>query len=215
VGLRVDIGTLARCNKHRDQDTSEYIRETLAVANELLAAAGLPAHLEPERIEGIELIADFRPRILEYSSIYRLGRVAAKRRLQMEWLPTAAGEAEDPRDDPDVQRAVASSDFHLLTNVDGEGIYVPVAFDNVLSNAEGFTFGSSYKLLAELVEVAPGFDIHVGADGEFGNAELSRVAKLADDERAPMRRELLAWLSFYKGARLSIKHRTALWSRLS
>jgi hypothetical protein len=209
----VGVGILASCIQQHRTDDVEFIRENLTLANELLVAAGLPAHLEPEHFTGVEWIAEVRPGELEYSSIYRLGRLAAKRRLHKQMAAESA--KEDPLEDPDLQRAIASPDFHLIANLNAEGVYVPIVFDAVLSDAEGLiALGSSHKLLTELIEVAPALEIHIAAAGEVGAAEMARIVALADDERTPLRGELLAWLSFYKGARASIKHGTALWSHL-
>jgi hypothetical protein len=218
LGFFVTIASLARFNRGHREDDAGWIREQLTRANEVLHAAGLPSHHEPEHVDAVEWIADLRPNNLPYSFVYYLCRAAAKRRLHQDWTAPGEADAADPRDDLDLKRLIGSPDFQLCMNVNAEGLYVPVQFDKVLrddgdNGLATEALGSSYQLRAELQEVAPALGIQLAADGELSPAEASRIADVADRETSPTRRELLSWLSLYKGAQLSIK-RTALWSSL-
>ena len=106
MGLAVCIGMLADLNEN-DEEGADWLREQLARANELLKAAGLPSHEEPEELR----LTDNRSTIdgLPYSFLHHLRRAAAHRRHDPKWVATPVREGEDPAKDPLVAKRVTTS----------------------------------------------------------------------------------------------------------
>ena len=72
----------------------------------------------------------------------------------------------------------------------------------------GGMLGSSYRLLEELVLVAPALGITL-SDGELSDEEAARLGdSMGEDEG--LYREIESWLLLYESARLSIAHKTAI-----
>lgn len=119
----------------------------------------------------------------------------------------------DPSEDPAVDDALSDMESHLICHSDAEGLYVPVDFDEVLyaepdQKLPGGILGSSYRLLDELVLVAPALGIEL-ADGELSDQEAERIGRLIDADQG-LHREYVSWLRLYESARLSIAHKTAI-----
>lgn len=72
----------------------------------------------------------------------------------------------------------------------------------------GGMLGSSYRLLDELVFVAPALGIRL-ENGKLSDEEAERIDALVDDDNG-LYREYVSWLLLYESARLSIEHRTAI-----
>jgi hypothetical protein len=125
--------------------------------------------------------------------------------------PVVAG--EDPTRDPAVEEAASLFDTHLLCHSDCEGFYVPVDFGDVIFDNDdrglaGAMLGSSVRLMAELVEVAPAIGIRISGSA-LADAEAAAI--VADDQGAtPFYRERLVWLALYEAARCSIANDTMI-----
>ena len=191
-----------------DVEGAEQLKTQIAVLNEVLAANGLPPHHEPE-VDGAA-----RPRAFcggfPYSFLHYLRRAFARVREGQPLTPVAPG--DDPLDDPVVESATDMMDSHLLCHSDAEGFYVPVDFARILVDADdrvpGGLVGSTYRLMAELVEVAPALGIAL-VDGRLSDADAARLAA-ENDEQAPYWRERLVWLALYESARVSIANKSLL-----
>src|SRR6202008_5022884 len=117
---------------------------------------------------------------MPYSFIHYLRRAYAHRAADPAWMAAPLDEDEDPTDDPVLEEETEMLSSHLLCHSDAEGFYVPVDFDDVLfEEAEdgelpGGMLGSSYRLLDELVVVAPALGIRLD-DGQLSDAEARRI----------------------------------------
>lgn len=229
MGLAICVGMLAELLED-DPEGAEAFEEDLAEVNRVLAAAGLPPHTEPR--EAIEFDSRASIESFPYSFIHYLRRAYAHRVLAPDWVATPLADDVDPTADPKIQTLLDSEDSHLLCHSDAEGFYVPVDFKEVLfderdedDEAEeedeeedeeddealglpGGMLGSSYRLLEELVYVAPALGIHLN-NGKLGDEEAERIDALIEDDNG-LYREYAAWLLLYEAARLSIAHRTAI-----
>jgi hypothetical protein len=153
MGVAIEVGALADLLQN-DEEGAEDVREWLAHANALLAQAGLPQHEEPEELPELE---DRGPTgTMPYSYLHHLRRVAVRYRLDPLWKAAPVADGVDPSEDLLVVRAASDLGSHLVAHSDAEGLYVPVDFKTVLvDEATGNLLGSSQRLLAELVAVAP------------------------------------------------------------
>jgi hypothetical protein len=226
MGLAVCVGMLAELLED-DPESAEGFEEELAEANRVLAAAGLPQHTEPR--EPMEL--DSRASIdgFPYSFIHYLRRAYAHRLLSPDWVATPLPDDVDPTADPKIQALLDGSASHLLCHSDAEGFYVPVDFKDVLFDGDdsceeddeddedeeeeeaglpGGMLGSSYRLLEELVFVAPALGIHLD-NGKLSDEEAERIDALIEEDGG-LYREYVSWLLLYESARLSIAHKTAI-----
>ena len=221
MGLAVCVGMLAELLED-EPEGAEAFEEELAEANRVLAAAGLPQHTEPR--EPLEL--DSRASIdgFPYSFIHYLRRAYAHRVLSPDWMATPLADDVDPTADPKIQALLDGPESHLLCHSDAEGFYVPVDFKDVLfdenddeededdeeeeTGLPGGMLGSSYRLLEELVFVAPALGIRL-TNGKLSDEEAERIDALIDEDGG-LYREYVSWLLLYESARLSIAHKTAI-----
>ncbi|RSZ45970.1 MULTISPECIES: hypothetical protein [unclassified Variovorax] len=235
MGLAVCVGMLAELLED-DPESAEGFEEELAEVNRVLAAAGLPQHTEPR--EPMEFDSRASIDGFPYSFIHYLRRAYAHRLLSPDWVATPLADDVDPTADPKIQALLDGSESHLLCHSDAEGFYVPVDFDDVLFDEEcgdgedeaeegdadddrgedelveevgglpGGMLGSSYRLLEELVFVAPALGIRL-EDGELSDEEAQRIDDLIEEDDG-LYREYVSWLLLYESARLSIEHGTAI-----
>lgn len=211
MGLAIGVGALADLLEN-DEEGAEWLREGLAAANRCLEAAGLPAHEEPAEIELPETRASLTS--MPYSFIHYLRRAYAHRVADPGWMAGPLDEDEDPTDDPVLEEETEMLSSHLLCHSDAEGFYVPVDFDDVLFDESedgelpGGMLGSSYRLLEELVLVAPALGIRLD-DGQLSDAEARRIDDITSEDRG-LFRELSSWLALYEAARISIAAKTAI-----
>ncbi|NHZ82768.1 hypothetical protein F2P44_26325 [Massilia sp. CCM 8695] len=115
-----------------------------------------------------------------------------------------------PTADPALEAQLDRLKSHLVCHSDAEGFYVPVAFGDPAFHAElpGGILGSSYRLLEELIVVAPAIGVEL-VNRALTDGEAARISQLASSEHG-LYRELCAWLALYEAARLSIEHKTAI-----
>jgi hypothetical protein len=209
MGLSICIGMLADLDEN-DPEARQWLEEDLAAVNRVLASAGLPAHAEPEGAlpSGRAALTSF-----PYSFLHYLRRVYARHLDQPGWKAEALPEGEDPAADEALEAEYDMFRSHLVCHSDAEGFYVPVDFPEVLFAEEGEELpggmlGSSQRLLAELIDVAPALGITL-ADGELSDAEARRINALGEADRG-LYREMIVWIALYEAARLSVRHRTAI-----
>lgn len=204
MGLSVAVGALAELAE-ADEEGAEWLREALATANRVLAENGLPRHHEPE-----DLRVESRASIdgMPYGFLHCLRRAYAHSVLHPSRPLAPLARDDDAADDPALHK-VSSPASHLLYHSDCEGLYVPVDFDRVLvdDGLVGTMLGSSQRLLAELVRVAPLIDIRLqGHDLSDDEADMIN----AYDDQAPFFRERASWITLFEAARLSVKHGAAI-----
>jgi hypothetical protein len=208
MGLAVSTGVLADLMT-KDPEGAGLLRRRVAVVNAVLAAEGLPLHEEPVvpgRVKARRHVASF-----PYSFLHHLRRAFARVREGILLEPVKPD--EDPAEDPAIENVASMMDSHLVCHSDAEGFYVPMDFREVLFDLEthglpGGMLGSSVRLRAELVEVAPALQIPL-RDGNLGDEEAAKLA--AEDEASgPYWPERLVWLSLYENARVSIANKSLI-----
>ena len=211
MGLAICVGILADLIEN-DPESVEHFEADFAAANRKLAEAGLPPHIEPRTLPPLESRAPLDG--LPYSFIHYLRRAYAHRVTTPGWIATPLPEDTDPTEDETLEDVAHMFESHLLCHSDAEGFYLPVDFEDVIFAEEdetdlpGGMLGSSYRLLEELVLVAPALGITL-SDGELSDEEAARIAdSMGEDEG--LYREIESWLLLYESARLSIAHKTAI-----
>jgi len=209
MGLAVEVGALAGLAEV-DPEGAEWLEQGLAVANRLLAEAGLPQHTEPVALA----VPPSRASLCSfpYSFIHYLRYAYAHRVADPAWTAAPLPDSLEPCDDPIVQRELERMSSHLVCHSDAEGYYLPVEFTDLLfdeaDELPGGVLGSSYRLASELVFVAPALGIAL-QNGQLSDEEAARVDTLSAIDEG-LYREHAAWLALYEAARLSIACRTAI-----
>jgi hypothetical protein len=211
VGLAVEVGALGYLVKH-DEEGAGWLRDDLMKVNAVLANNGLPPHVEPETL----LVARSRADLMgyPYSFIHYLRRVQAYCLADPGWSFIPAPADWDRHPDAILDAELALMRSHLICHSDAEGHYLPIDFPQPLfdpGRAEGISgglLGSSQGLMRELVVLAPVLGVTVAA-GQLSDGEARRVNGVIGQD-GPWERELIAWLSLFEAARLSIAHKTAI-----
>jgi hypothetical protein len=188
-----------------DAEGEAWFRDHMKQLAVILAKEGLPPHVEPE----VRGPAKARRHVgsFPYSFLHYLRRAYAYVHEDEPLTPLAEG--VDPNDDPMVEEANVLLDSHLLCHSDAEGYYVPFDFENIIVDdaIPGGMIGSSQRLFAELVAVAPAIGIEL--DGTvLSDAVAAALAKEA--QTVPYATERLVWLTLYEQARVSIANRTLI-----
>lgn len=211
MGLAVSVGLLADLNVH-DSEGAEWCRESFAKVNGVLAENNLPMHHEPEHLPAFcsRADADSYP----YSFLHYLRRVYAYVVADPKWIATPFPEDAEPTEDNVLDSEMYMFSSHLLCHSDTEGFYLPIDFDEVIvddtdqDRVLGGLVGSSYRLMDELILVAPSLGITL-TDGQLSDAEATRINYDADTEEG-LWIEKMVWICHYEAARLSIEHNTAI-----
>src|SRR5262245_50605428 len=125
MGLAVEVGMLAALMEN-DEEGAEWLRESLASVNEVLAEEGLPPHQEPETLPPLVNRASILS--YPYSFLHHLRRFAAHAIQDPNWEPKPFPESDDAAKDPAIADEQAMLDNHLLCHSDCEGFYVPIDF---------------------------------------------------------------------------------------
>lgn len=206
MGLAIVVASLAEVLAD-DPDFVEDIQQDFETINSLLRANGLPDHREPESMPALDSRAPIDS--FPYSFLHYLRRVYAHVVEKPGVAPPALPEGEDPAEDPVIDR-VGSPAHHLLWHSDAEGYYLPIDFPEVIESEDlpGGGFGSSQRLLKELVYVAPFLGIQLD-DSTLSDAETERIAQAIEAE-GPNYVELIVWIALFEAARLSLEHKTAI-----
>ncbi|AKJ29660.1 hypothetical protein AAW51_2969 [Caldimonas brevitalea] len=201
---------LADLRRH-DAEGSAWLERQLDVVNELLGAHGWPLHQEPQRLAA-------RPSrcaraVYPYAWLHHLRRAYAYAAADPDVVLAPATDAGDePVDDAVLHAETERLESHLLCHSDCEGFYVPVDFGDLIFDASGRLaggmLGSSYRLLGELVLVAPYIGVELQG-GVLSDEEAARLNALAD-RREGHWVEGLVWLSLYEAATASVDQKTAI-----
>ncbi|MFB9246556.1 hypothetical protein IV454_08340 [Massilia antarctica] len=207
MGLAIAIGMLAELKKDGDEHADSFRAELLAV-NACLASVGAPVHAEPERIDKLDNRSGIRG--FPYSYLHFLRYAYAHRIADSAWIATPLPDDTDPASDPALEAQLDPLESHLICHSDAEGLYVPVEFDYPAFHDElpGGILGSSYRLLEELIVVAPAIGVEL-VNKALTDREAARINELVSCKHG-LYRELCAWLALYEAARLSIEHKTAI-----
>ncbi|MDP1979129.1 hypothetical protein [Undibacterium sp.] len=211
MGLGISVGILSGADNN-DADRDEGLDPGWTAINYVLNASGLPAHAEPRSLPQLDSRSELDS--CPYSFIHYLRRAYAHRRADPTWLATPLPEGEDPSQDEVLQAEYDYLSSHLICHSDAEGYYVPVDFEEVLfaKNEDiglpGGMLGSSYRLMEELILVAPALGIQLN-NGQLSDAEATRICEEAA-QKASCYRELDSWIILFESARLSLTHKTAI-----
>jgi hypothetical protein len=188
-----------------DAEGEAWFRDHMKHLAAILAKEGLPPHVEPE----VRGPAKARRHVgsFPYSFLHYLRRAYAYVHEDEPLTPLAEG--DDPNDDPMVEEANVLLDSHLLCHSDAEGYYVPFDFENIIVDdaIPGGMVGSSQRLFAELVAVAPAIGIEL--DGTVLSDKVA-AALAKEAQTVPYATERLVWLTLYEQARVSIANRTLI-----
>lgn len=207
MGLGITVGILVDLLEN-DLETVEDLRDEFNAINVQLRKAGLPEHHEPEALPPLDARTDIGS--FPYSSLHALRRVYAYNLAYpgkpVPPLPEGSRVSQDP-----LIEHMSSPIHHLLWHSDCEGYYIPIDFPRVIEHESlpGAGVGSSQRLLAELVSLAPVLGIVLDA-GILSDAEAERIINISEAEEHPFATEFMVWISLYEAARLSIAHRTAI-----
>ncbi len=212
MGLAVEVGVLSSF-KDEDPDGAEWLRECLQKVNKALVRHGLPTHEEPEDLP--ELPAPRAMGGFPYSFLHHLRRFAAHAWEYPGREPGPFAADAEPAQDAVVEKQTARMVSHLLCHSDAEGFYVPIDFRPILEGDEedpipGGVFGSSYRLLEELISVGP----RLGVRLEMNDLPEEEAARLAEEsnwrEHGPLSIERMVWFTLFEAAKASIDHGTAI-----
>lgn len=206
MGLAVVVGLLGELLEEDPEGAKEF-RKDLNTVNVVLNEHGLPSHTEPEHLAPIETRAPVDS--FPYSFLHYLRRAYAYAVESPGVTPPKLSDGDDPGDDP-INDRVASERHHLLWHSDAEGFYVPIEFDHAIEHDDvpGGFLGSSQKLLAELVVVAPTIGIMLeGAN--LTDAEVARLTEVIESEGNYFI-EIIVWLALYEAARTSVERKTVI-----
>lgn len=209
MGLAICVGVLA---KQDDEEEATWLADDFAAINAVLAEEGLPAHEEPQSLP--PLVSRAQIDGFPYSFLHYLRRAYARRKADPDWVATPLADGVDPGEDEALQAEYDYLSSHLVCHSDAEGFYVPVDFAEVLFASDedvglpGGMLGSSYRLMEELILVAPALGIQL-EQGKLSDAEAARIAESGEEEEGCYR-ELETWLLMFECARLSLEHKTAI-----
>jgi hypothetical protein len=209
MGLSVQVGVLADLLEN-DPEGAEWLREGLAAANKILSEHRLPLHSEPESLPGLKDRCSLNG--YPYSFLHHLRRAYAHRKANPTWIAEPLPPGAKPTDDQILQAEYRRQTSHLLTHSDAEGFYLPVDFKDVLfdrgEGLPGEMIGSSFRLLQELVFVAPaiGIELH---ESELTDHQAEEINNLLEAQTG-LFIEKIVWLSLFEAARLSNEHKTAI-----
>ena len=204
MGLAIEIGAYAFACQN-DPEGAEFFLTHFEVINRALREKGLPAHHEPSA----EVPENPRAGVVgfPYSCLHQLRRAYAHTVVHPGriLMPPQAG--QEAQDDQMVESAYQATGSHLIAHSDAEGYYVPVDFPDVIIDPEvaGGAVGSSHRVLAELIAVAPALGVRLD-EGGLSDAEADRINGVVMDQSSPLEAELMVWINFFEAARLSVKH---------
>ncbi len=207
MGLSISVGLLADLLKN-DMEGVEWLTKEFQQVNEVLREYNLPEHHEP-----VSSIYKDESCGFPCSWLHYLRRVAAYRFRDENWIAEDFPANEDPTKDVVLDSELFMMDSHLLCHSDCEGFYVPINFKDVIfddpkkNRISGGMLGSSYRLMEELVQIAPALEIKL-VDGTLSDDEADKIYDLGKGDK--LFREKTVWLELFEAARISIEHKTAI-----
>jgi hypothetical protein len=209
MSLAIEIGLLADLIQH-DPQGAEWMRQSFAQVNQVLAERGLATHDEPATLPPLPSRAGLHS--YPYSFLHHLRRFYARAVNDPAWTPTPLPEGQDPAQDPVVMEETYKMRSHLLCHSDAEGFYLPLDFHAPIfddtGRIPGGVLGSSYRLREELASIAPRLNI-ILIDGQLAGGEVGKIKRQAD-RQTYFWIEKSVWLSLFEAARLSIEHGLAI-----
>lgn len=217
MGLSISVGTLDYCVEE-DPEGAEWFLEEIAEVNEVLAEQGFPQHHEPERLPPMQNRSKLNG--FSYSYLHHLRRIYARTIDNPDWIPTPTPRDESAAEDDAVEEQTYMINSHLLCHSDCGGFYLPIEFEEVIfdtgdgNRIPGDMLGSSYRLMEELVFIAPKLGIQLDSgnlsDAEVIKIEIAIQKEEEDESQAGLWIEKIVWLSLFEAARLSIEYKTAI-----
>jgi hypothetical protein len=202
MGLALSVGAFAGYLESGENEGAEWFLRHLREINRLLAAEGLPAHVEPHRLPKLRNCCSLAG--MPYSWIHYVRRAYAyAMHAPAEFAPLAEGADTD---DAYLNREESLLRSHLVCHSDCEGFYAPVDFREPLYDEEnaltGEILGSSQGAMRELVQTAPLLNIRLR------KSELSDTVarEINNEDDGPLYIERQVWLQLYEVFRLSIEH---------
>jgi hypothetical protein len=212
MGLAISVGQLAFLRQDEYPEDVEMFRAELRAVNRVLAANGLPPHVEPE---SLPTIVDRVPvGSMPYGWLHHTRRaVAYAMRPGRPFRPL--DEDEDPGEDPLYDAVLSTSTSHVICHSDCEGFYVPTDFPEPLYDElrdgepgalVGGMLGSSQGGLRELALAAPLLDIPLEG-GRLSDKQARAVCEERQDAH-PHWIARQAWLCLYERLRQSVEFRT-------
>src|SRR5262249_18708623 len=151
MSLAISVGVLA-CAPDADPEAVKYDRKNFRHVNRVLAANGLPPHVEPESLPPFR----YRGQLISFPyacTPYLLRAVAFALRAPDQFSPVRQGEdpARDRRIDAELYTFAES---HLICHSQTEGYFVPIDFPDLLCDKRkgglpGRLLGSSQRALEE------------------------------------------------------------------
>lgn len=210
MGLAVSLGVLAS-GPDADPEGAEWLRKNFRQVNRVLAAHGLPSHVEPE------ILPDFpyrgQPLSFPYSWLHYLRRAVAFARQAPDQFSPIQEDANPAADERIDEELSVYMDSHLICHSDCEGFYVPIDFpdplyDDLEEGLPGGILGSSQRALHEVVQAAPLIGIPIQG-GNLSNEEARKIAEEPDGSN-PFWIERKVWLTMFEAFRHSIEYKCAV-----
>jgi hypothetical protein len=211
MGLSISVGVLAYLIEN-DEEGANGLAATLRGVNEVLIEHDQPTYEEPEQVP--PLVSRAALTGFSYAFLHYLRRFYANIAHDPKWIPTLTPDHESATDDPILDEEMYMMSSHLLCHSDSDGFYLPIDFDEIIIDAEGGDripggiVGSSYKLMRELIEIAPSLGIKLRA-ANLSDDEATRINTIAASEEG-FWIEHLVWISLFEAARLSIEQKSAI-----
>jgi hypothetical protein len=209
MGLAISLGVLAADDP--DPESIEWRRENFRHVNRILAAHGLPPHVEPECLPVMPYRGQLRS--FPYSWLHYLRRaIAFARQAPDQFCPVPDG--ENPAEDERIDRELSLfMDSHVICHSDCEGFYVPIDFPEPLyddrdTGLPGGILGSSYRALQEVIQAAPLLGIFLENDS-LTDADAKSIAVEPDGSHLYWL-ERKVWLTMFEAFRHSIEYRCAV-----
>jgi hypothetical protein len=205
MGLSVSVGFLNDLARNDTEGFAHY-QGAFARLTKALADKGI-TWSEPEVGEppADPLVSAGFP----YRYLTHLRRVHVLARLGEPVTPAQSVDEEQyDLDREKIDDEMTMFDSHLLCHADNAGYYVPVDFSDPLFLPEGSgvagggMVGSSQRLLAELVRMAPALGIHLDAAGAMSPDEESVLRGLESGAR--FEQEIFTWHQLYRACRASV-----------
>lgn len=211
MSLAISVNLLA-FYKANDREGYEQLKQEFGKINLLLASQSLPIHLEPETLPQISHTNRSRPYLRNFSSswIHYLRRAIAYWK-EREPLTPCLG---DPIEDDILKEEYYMLRSHIICHSDTGGFYLPIDFNEPLFDpneeiAGGGILGSSYRVIDELMGVAPAIGIELLDKGRLSDEQAARLSG-ERNETVAFGIERQVWFTLYENAKYSVEHGTAI-----
>lgn len=223
MGLSVEVGKLAALNSDNDPEAVAYYQRCVDHINETIDEMSdyidMPEqhHHEPLNLPLDELVNRSHTTSFPYSYLHYLRRLYYLSKINnSDSKPSPVPEGIDPNSDIDEEAIIEMSmSSHLLGHSDCEGFYLPLDFEDPITNfynpekIVGGLVGSSIGLQRELIEIAPLLNIHLSGN-QLSDSEAERLNQDVIHE-SDFYIEKLVWLTLFDATRLSIKYNTMIY----